>query len=109
MAVKLNEEDDFGFSLVSEAELKTIESQLAEELAQQQKTAAEKAAEAAQLAQTVQTTNMQAQAKLDGLVKMITPLINNLMLDPTKEYVYWPDRAAKMKAFKAKLDAYLKQ
>jgi len=109
MAVKLDEDDDFGFSLVSEAELKTLESQLAEELAVQQQTAAAKAAEAEKLAKTVQTTNMQAQAKLDGLVKMITPLINNLMSDPTKEYVYWPDRAAKMKAFKAKLDAYLKQ
>ena len=103
MAVKLNEDDDFGFSLVSEAELKTIESQLTEELAATQKTVQ------AKLAKAVETTNMQAQAKLEGLVKMITPLVNNLMLDPTKEYVYWPDRATKMKNFKEKLDAYLKQ
>lgn len=107
--MKLDETDDFGFSLVSEAELKTIESQLAEQLEQQQKAAAAKAAEAARLAQTVQMTNEQAQAKLEGLVKMVMPLINNLMSDPTKEYVYWPDRATKMKAFKAKLEAYLKQ
>lgn len=102
MAVKIDEDDDFGFSLVSEAELKTIESQLAEELATQQTVQAK-------LAKAVETTNMQAQAKLEGLVKMITPLVNNLMLDPTKEYVYWPDRATKMKQFKEKLDAYLKQ
>lgn len=100
--VKLNEEDDFGFSLVSEAELKSIEETLAKQIA-------DKEAEAAKLADTVQTTTTQMQTKMEGLVKMVMPLLNNLMQDPGKEYIYWPDRAAKIKAFKTKLENYIKE
>lgn len=98
---KLNEDDDFGFSLVSEAELKSIEETLAKQVA-------DKEAEAAKLADTVQSTTTQMQTKMEGLVKMVMPLLNNLMQDPSKEYIYWPDRSAKIKAFKAKLENYIK-
>lgn len=84
---KLNENDDFGFSLVSEAELKSVEESLT---------------------QQVEETNTQMQAKLEGLVKMIMPLLDNLMLNPEKEYIYWPNRQEKIKAFKTKLQNYIK-
>ena len=87
MATKLNEEDDFGFSLVSEAELKSVEESLT---------------------QQVEQTSTEMQAKLEGLVKMVMPLLDNLMQNPEKEYIYWPNRQEKIKAFKAKLQNYIK-
>lgn len=84
---KLNEDDDFGFSLVSEAELKSVEESLT---------------------QQVEQTSTEMQAKLEGLVKMVMPLLDNLMLNPEKEYIYWPNRQEKIKAFKAKLQNYIK-
>lgn len=107
--MKLNEEDDFGFSLVSEAELKSIEETLSQQVADKEAEAAKAAAEAAKLAKTVQLTTEQSQAKIEGLVKMIMPLLNNLMTEPSKEYIYWPDRVEKIKKFKAKVEAYIKQ
>jgi len=84
---KLNENDDFGFSLVSEAELKSVEESLT---------------------QQVEETSTQMQAKLEGLVKMVMPLLDNLMQNPEKEYIYWPNRQEKIKAFKTKLQNYIK-
>jgi hypothetical protein len=37
--------------------------------------------------------------------KMITPLVNNLLKDSDKPYIHWADREAKLKEFKAKIDA----
>lgn len=107
--MKLNEEDDFGFSLVSEAELKSIEETLSQQVADKEAEVAAAAAEAAKLAKTVQLTTEQMQAKLEGLVKMVMPLLNNLMTEPSKEYIYWPDRVEKIKKFKTKIEAYIKQ
>ena len=107
--MKLNEEDDFGFSLVSEAELKSIEETLSQQVADKEAEAAKAAAEAAKLARTVQLTTEQMQAKMEGLVKMVMPLLNNLMTEPSKEYIYWPDRVEKIKKFKTKIEAYIKQ
>lgn len=47
--------------------------------------------------------------KLEGMLKLITPLLNNLMANPEKEYIHWPDRVEKIKAFKAKLEKYVKE
>lgn len=107
--MKLNEEDDFGFSLVSEAELKSIEETLSQQVADKEAEAAKASAEAAKLARTVQLTTEQMQAKMEGLVKMVMPLLNNLMTEPSKEYIYWPDRVEKIKKFKTKIEAYIKQ
>ena len=116
MAVKLNEEDDFGFSLVSESELKSIEETLSKQIADKEleaKKAADAAALAAaklkQQASELQLTQAQMQEKLEGLVKMFTPLLNNLMQGPDKEYIYWPDRVEKIKKFKQKIETYIKQ
>lgn len=71
------EEDDFGFSLVSEEELN---------------------------ADTTAATD-----KLHGLRKMVLPLLKNLMKNPDKEYIYWPDRVKKIEAFIKKMDEYIEK
>ena len=83
---------DFGFSAVSEEELKKLtgSDQETEELSKLLD-------EQATNAELYKDTVVQIQA-------MITPLINNLMLNPNKNYIYWPTRIDKMKVFKAELD-----
>jgi hypothetical protein len=100
--IKLNEDDDFGFSLVSESELKSIEETLSKQLEEKERLAKETSSQ-------LELTTTQMQTKMEGLVRMIMPLLNNLMTDPSKEYIYWPDRADKIKKFKAKIEAYIKQ
>ena len=83
---------DFGFSAVSEEELKKL-------------TGAEQETEELSKLLDEQVTN--AELYKDTVVQiqeMITPLINNLMLNPNKNYIYWPNRVDKMKVFKAELD-----
>jgi hypothetical protein len=86
-------DDDFGFSLVSESELKAHEEQLKKVVEQQ--------------AKAVEQKTVEAQDKLHGLRDMIMPLLNNLAKDPTKEYVLWPDRATKIQAFIKKVNNYV--
>lgn len=43
-----------------------------------------------------QQANQVNQDKLNTLEKMIVPLLVNLMKNPEKEYIYWPDRKAKI-------------
>ena len=44
---------------------------------------------------------------LEGLKKMIMPLLNNLMKNPEKDTIVWPNREKTIKAFIAKMDAYI--
>lgn len=83
---------DFGFSAVDEDELKKL-------------TGAEQDLEEVSKLLDEQTTN--AQLYRDTVVKieqMITPLLNNLMLNPDKNYIYWPNRVDKIKLFKEELN-----
>lgn len=91
--MKINEEDDFGFSLVSEEELKSYENTLKKKLEEQ--------------SYAVQKTAAEYQNKVEGMLAMVMPLLNNLSKDPSKEYILWPDRAAKITAFKKKLEDYV--
>lgn len=93
MKKTLNEEDDFGFSLVSEQELKAHEELLRKKVEEQ--------------TIVVQKTTSDAQTKLEGLRGMIMPLLNNLSKDPEKTYILWPDRAVKIKAFIKKVNDYV--
>lgn len=88
-----NEDDDFGFSLVSEQELKAHEELLKKKVEEQTKIVVKSA--------------MDNQAKLEGLRDMIMPLLNNLAKDPDKQYILWPDRAAKIQAFIKKVNKYV--
>ena len=87
--MKLNEEDDFGFSLVSEDELKEYENKLLKEVEQKDG--------------QVQEYN----DKLQGVRNMIMPLLNNLMANPDKHYLYWPNRTEKIQQFIKRLDSYI--
>lgn len=92
MATKIDiGEFDFGFSAVSEDELKALERQLKEQVAQQE----------TQLADTVDTY----EEKLDALYRMVMPLLKNLAKDSDKDYIFWPDRHKKMHDFINKVES----
>ena len=81
----LNEDDDFGFSAVSEEELKKYENEL--------KAAVDET-----------TTNaVELEDRLSKLYAAIIPLLNNLEKNPEKEYILWPGRDKKIKLFRTKL------
>ena len=49
----------------------------------------------------------QGEDKVQGLRKMIMPLLNNLMKNPEKDTIVWPNRDKTIKAFIKKLDDYI--
>lgn len=100
MTIQLNEDDDFGFSLVSEEELKAREAELEARINEQSQVVQK-------VVQQVAQSETEMKDKLNGLRNMIMPLLNNLAKDPTKTYVFWPDRAIKIKAFIDKVNKYV--
>lgn len=89
--VKDLDDFDFGFSAVSEDELKAMEREL------QQQVAA-KDTELEQVSKTYEE-------KLNTLYKMVMPLLKNLAKDSDKDYIYWPNRQKKMLDFIKKVEA----
>jgi hypothetical protein len=89
----IDDTDDFGFSLVSEAELRQHEELLKKKVEEQSK--------------VVHKTTVELTDKLHGLRDMIMPLLNNLAKDPDKTYIFWPERAEKIKAFISKVNNYV--
>ncbi len=87
------EDDDFGFSLVSESELKALEKQLVQQVKQKET--------------EVVKTNQEMQNKLQQLRGMIMPLLTNLAKDESREYIYWPDRSKKIKVFIDKINKFV--
>jgi hypothetical protein len=75
---------DFGFTCVDETELTSYQ--------QAEQKVAETSATAEQL-----------QEKCDKLYNAITPLLNNLKANPSKEYILWPKRLEKVEAFETHL------
>ena len=71
--MKLDEDNDFGFSFAHTEDIK-----------------------------------IEANDKVEGLRKMIMPLLNNLMKNPEKDTIVWPEREKKIKAFIKKMDDYIK-
>jgi sugar-specific transcriptional regulator TrmB len=82
--------DDFGFSAVSEDELKSLEKQLQKEVTQKSK--------------ALEEVEKTYQGKLEQLYKAVMPLLKNLAKDSDKEYIFWPNRAEKMKEFISKVE-----
>ncbi len=82
--------DDFGFSAVSEDELKANENKLKEHLSIK--------------SSELQNVSNTYEQKLEALYKQIMPLLINLQKNPDKEYVFWPHRAEKIKEFIKKID-----
>ena len=71
---------DFGFTLVDEDELDTVQ-QIEQKVSESS------------------TTAEQTQDKLDKLFSAIQPLLNNLKANPEKELIKWPNRLEKIEAF----------
>jgi hypothetical protein len=86
---------DFGFTAVSETELKAKEAQL-------QQTVQEKSAELEEVSRTYEE-------KLNTLYKMVMPLLKNLAKDSDKDYIFWPDRQKKMVDFIAKVNTLMEK
>lgn len=75
-----NELFDFGFTLVDENELEAVQ-------------------QAQATVSATSSTADQTQAKLDKLYNAIQPLLNNLKMNPEKEYILWPNRTEKIEQF----------
>lgn len=84
------EDNDFGFSAVSEEELKSLENQLKKEVSQK--------------SHELQQVEESYKGKLEQLYTTVMPLLQNLAKDSEKEYIYWPQRTDKMKAFISKVN-----
>ena len=80
---------DFGFTAVTEDELSTVQ--------EANKTA---------IALSEQTDSKQNQ--LDSLYNAIMPLLNNLKMNPEKDYILWPNRLAKVEEFEDHLQKIYK-
>jgi len=93
-----NFDDDFGFSLLSEDELKKREDEAAAQAAEY---AATKAAEAfkQEFEQEINKTSEYYQSRLKDLYEAIMPLLVNLSKDDDKAYIYWPNRQEKIQRF----------
>lgn len=90
MTIKLDDYD-FGFSAVSEEDLKAAERALQQQVAARDT--------------ELETVARTYEEKLNTLHQMIMPLLNNLAKDDdSKEYIHWPDRQKKMKAFITKVN-----
>lgn len=83
--------DDFGFSAVSEDELKSLEKQLQQQVTQKNK--------------DLETIEQTYKGKMEQLYKAVMPLLKNLAKDGDKEYIFWPDRQKKMQEFIKKVDS----
>ena len=94
MAIKELGDFDFGFTAVSEDELKVIERELEAKVAIQD----------TQLKQVAASY----EEKLNTLYKMVMPLLNNLAKDAEKDYIYWPGRQKKMQEFIKQVEALVK-
>ena len=48
--------------------------------------------------------NQELNLQLQSLYNAVIPLLKNLMANPEKEYILWPNRTEKIKEFKTKID-----
>ncbi len=88
-------DDDFGFSAVSEEELKALEKRLAEDVKQKSK--------------QLEDIEITYKGKLEQLYRAVMPLLHNLAANPEKEYIYWPNRTEKVKGFIDRVNAIVNE
>lgn len=91
---------DFGFSLVDADELDEVV-----EIRKEYGAAEEEIEDLRNQLTQWQNQSVQWQQKAQTIYKAIQPLLNNLSVDPDKEYIYWPgdERVEKINMFKLKL------
>lgn len=80
---------DFGFTAVNEEELEAVQNVVSQ-------------------ADAAVSDLEKAEEKLAKLRAAIEPLLKNLEANPEKAYIHWPDRTAKVKAFRTHLDKIVK-
>lgn len=86
----IKELDDFGFSFATDEELKEYEKQLINSL------------ESSNIKH--EHSIEEYEKKLNKIRGMIFPLIKNLMKDPEKNYIYWPNRVERLQKFNDELE-----
>ncbi len=69
---------DFGFTAVAEDELEVV-----------------------RVANAKEDEMIELQTRLDSLYRSVLPLVSNLKKNPEKDYIYWPNRLDKVKAFES--------
>jgi hypothetical protein len=79
---------DYGFSLMTEDEVKRAEKELIDQ-------------------KNSELTNFQE--KVIGLKKMIWPFFEHLKTDSDKLYVFWPNRAQKIEELQRRIEAFLEE
>jgi len=77
---------DFGFSAVTLDELEVIQ-------------------ETTSKLEESDAESTELRRRLDAVYAAVQPLLNNLKNDPSKDYIYWPQRMEKIEAFSDHLDA----
>ncbi|NDC22724.1 MAG: hypothetical protein EBZ49_01155 [Proteobacteria bacterium] len=88
-------ENDFGFSAVSEDDLKELERRLQQEVIQKEK--------------QLNLTSKEYKERLEALYKLIMPLLINLKKDDSKSYIFWPNRTQKLTEMINKIDNLMDQ
>ncbi len=88
-----NKDFDFGFSIIDESTLKVYEKQLEIKLSQTEEDKA-----------IIALESLDAQEKIEELRRMIMTLLENLMQEPDKAYIWWPNRQEKVKQFIDKIN-----
>jgi len=110
----IRQEEDFGFSAVDESEVRQVIDENTLETKVIRETVSTSGEAVTRLEQKVDTIlqlyndgklgleseriqlQEQTKAKLSELEKMIVPLLVNLMKNPDKEYIFWPNRREKI-------------
>lgn len=110
----IRQEEDFGFSAVDESEVRQVVDENTLETKVIRETVSTSGEAVTRLEQKVDTIlqlysdgklglegeriqlQEQTKAKLSELEKMIVPLLVNLMKNPDKEYIFWPNRREKI-------------
>ena len=83
-------EEDFGFSFYTQEEMQSKEKQLSEQLQKTQ--------------QKLSNTLEDANRRIDEMRNSIMPFLNNLLKDPTKQWMLWPNRAKQVQSFIDKIN-----
>lgn len=84
----MKQDYDFGFSFISEDEMRAQEKALKEQLV---------------------AKDMTSKEKMEGLVAMFMPLLNRLLEKPEAKYIEWPGdkRVANINEFKKRVKVYI--
>jgi len=89
--MKKNEEWDFGFTAVDETDL-GLSKQNVESLEDE--------------IELLKSELKSTKESMEDIRKLVMPLLNNLMKNPEKEMIHWPDREQKIKQFIKKINEY---